>query len=124
MEEFFSEGQTQKKNSIFFSDIFLGFVDTEFFHTIISFGSSLESSFLWAITAKLELLNSVSLWRFVENWEFAFCCGWVGGREKRKILRGGGGNIEACGSVREEEDFKGKICLRKKGCAVCTTTRP
>jgi hypothetical protein len=27
----------------------------------------------------LELLNSVSLWRFVENWEFAFCCGWVGG---------------------------------------------
>jgi hypothetical protein len=39
-------------------------------------------------------------------------------------LRGGGGKIEACGSVREEEDFKGKICWRKKGCAVCTTTRP
>ncbi len=44
--------------------------------------------------------------------------------KKRKSLRGGGGKIEACGSVREEEDFKGKICLRKKGCAVCTTTRP
>jgi hypothetical protein len=46
VEEIFSEGQTQKKKFYLFSDIFLGFVDTEFFHRIISFGSSLESSFL------------------------------------------------------------------------------
>ncbi len=50
---------------------------------------------------------------------------WVGGSAgEEEKLEGGGGKIEACGSVREEEDFKGKICLRKKACAVCTTTRP
>jgi hypothetical protein len=73
----------------------------------------------------LELLNSVSFGGLLRIGSLHFVVGgWVGGREKRKSLRGGGGKIEACGSVREEADFKGKICLRKKGCAVCTTTRP